>query len=84
MKRVIFSTRAIPISSTFYPEGTLLGAGETNELRQLSPSPGRCKAESELPAETGEILTTYLTEAVSFTNFKGSSRARGHLDLLTQ
>lgn len=82
MKRIIFSTWAIPISNTIYLRRTRLGAGETNELRQLSNSLGCCKAEAKLAAETVEVLTVYLTEAVSFTNFKGSSHACGHLDLL--
>ena len=40
MKQIFCMTWAILISSTYYPEGTLLGAGETNELRRLSTIPG--------------------------------------------
>ena len=40
MKQIFCMTWAILISSTYHPEGTLPGAGETNELRRLSTIPG--------------------------------------------
>ena len=36
MKQIFCMTWAILISSTYHPEGTLPGAGETNELRRLN------------------------------------------------
>ena len=67
MKQSFCMTWAILISSTYYPEGTLLGAGETNELRRLSTSPGCFEAGPEkaqcqqLTLETAAILMIYFT-----------------------
>lgn len=47
MKQIIHTTQAILIGSTYSSEGTLLVAGETNELRQLSTSPGCFEAGPE-------------------------------------
>jgi hypothetical protein len=66
MKQIICPAWAILISSIYYSEGTQLGAGETNQLRQLPPRPrmfqgwAREDTGSAADIKAVEILTMHL------------------------